>query len=78
MSRQSKRLLLIVSFLTMISAGQDTPRYDTLYTRGNKMILVDSWDSVRVLEGVDRKADTILQDLKLIKMALGIDTTKTK
>lgn len=73
-------MLLLLIALSLTSDGQE-PDTDTLFTRGNKIILVTREDSVKMLNDINLKADTIMADLRLIKDRLGIsdiDTTKTK
>ena len=42
------------------------------------MILVKRFDTVRELQQINAKADTIMADLRVIKQLLEIDTTKNK
>lgn len=76
MLRLSKTLLLIIA-LSPIKA-QEPDKYDTLFTRSNKMILIARYDSIKQLQEINAKADTILNDLSLIKERLGILETDTK
>lgn len=67
-------LLLMTPFtIAVISTGQ---KYDTLYTRGQNYILVEKRDTVQELKEINAKADTILNDLRLIKEKLQIETKK--
>ena len=79
MSRLSKMLLLMI--LLVINSTAQPDKFDTLYTRSNKMVLIARYDSVQQLSEINAKADTILSDLSQIKERLGIletDTLKNK
>jgi hypothetical protein len=79
MSRLLKTILLILALTIVKGQKPDDTKYDTLYTRSNKMILMPRYDSIRELKEINAKADTILSDLQLIKCTLNIqDTTKYK
>lgn len=62
------------------SGQQPDTTYDTLYTRSNKMILVPRYDSIQELKKANAAADTIYNDLQIIKCKLGLteDTLKPK
>ncbi len=69
-----RKLLIIVLVLIIIKVGggQVPDRYDTLYTRSEKIILIPVYDTVKQLESANQKADTILLKLALIKEKLKI------
>lgn len=71
MSRLLKTLLLIA--VLVINGGSQG--FDTLYTRGRGYILVEKTDTVSQLARAEEKADTILKDLEIIKIALNIKDT---
>ena len=77
------RLLKIICLTAFIlntngSSSQKEPeQFDTLYTRGNKMILNPRYDSIEELKQINSNADTILTDLQTIKEKLGL-TDKPK
>ena len=85
---KTSRLLKVTCLITAIVVASDAQikpdTYDTLYTRSSKMILVPRFDTIKQLEQINAKADTIMADLQLIKDQLGIkeelktDTTKIK
>ena len=79
MLRLSKMLFLAIALVLVGSAGtgQKPDTVDTLFTRSNKMILLPRYDSVEQLRQINAKADTILNDLTLIKQRLGIIETDT-
>lgn len=54
------------------TGGQQPDSIDTLITRSGKNLMIPRWDTVKQLEQINQKADTILYDLSLIKKALGI------
>lgn len=69
-------LILISSAFPEVT-GQNPDGYDTLFTRGSKYILVPKYDTIKQLEQVDIKADSILNDLAEIMEKLNIkDTVK--
>ncbi len=76
------RLLRIILLAAMTLAGksQELEHYDTLFTRSNKMVLIARYDSIKQLQEINAKADTILNDLEIIKCKLGLiaDTLKPK
>ena len=79
MSRLLRTILLILVLTIAKAQKPDDTKYDTLYTRSNKMILMPRYDSIQELKEINAKADTILSDLQLIKITLNIsDTTKYK
>ena len=63
---------MVLILTTNGSSSQEPEHFDTLYTRGNKMILKARFDSIEELRQINQKTDTILSDLRLIKDRLGI------
>jgi hypothetical protein len=80
MMYQSLKMLCLTLLLILSVSGQVPDSYDTLTTRGNKAILVPVYDTVKQLQEANKKADTILVDLMLIKQRLMVknDTLKPK
>lgn len=80
MSKSLRISLLVAIILTLTKAGgQEPDRHDTLRTRSDSIILIPRWDTIKQLDEINLKADTILSDLKEIKLKLGIikkDTIK--
>jgi hypothetical protein len=70
--------LLVIA--TVTGSQQHVIGYDTLWReRGGRVVLLPKYDTTLLMESIDKKTDTIMNDLKLIKQQLGIvDTTKTK
>lgn len=62
-----------MTVLTLAVISQD--RYDTLILRGNRQIYIPRWDTIKELNEINNKADTIMCDLRLIKEKLGIKDT---
>ena len=69
-----KKLLLSAVLVLLISyaPGQEPDGYDTTYTRGGCYVMTPKYDTLKQLEEVNRKVDTLMNDLELIKIALKI------
>jgi hypothetical protein len=79
MSLLLKKLSLITALILItvkVGGGQEADKFDTCYTRSNKMMICPVFDTVKQLEKANQKADTILNDLKMIKDKLGIKDSK--
>jgi len=71
-----KKLLLTGALVAAGSwAGSQADGYDTLFCRGDSMIIVAKYDTVKQLEKANLKADKILSDLQEIAKELGINDT---
>jgi hypothetical protein len=70
------KTLFLIALLTLASKGQlqQADSFDTLYSRGNNAMYVPKYDTIKQLKKANEKADTILNDLELIKEKLGIAT----
>lgn len=55
--------------------GQTPDSYDTLFTRSNKMVLCPKYDTIKQLEKLDEKTDTLIEQLKIIAEKLDIKDT---
>lgn len=77
MLRLSKTLFLTIA-LTLAGVSQAPDFYDTLHTRCSKELYIPRWDTIRQLEEINQKADTIIRDLSLIKRKLGIEEPARK
>ena len=69
---------LIVGLTLIAIAGNATPGqtpdgYDTCYTRGAKLVLIPKYDTIKQLEKLDNKTDTLIETLKEIADKLNIN-----
>ncbi len=72
-----KRPLLIAALVLIGSiAGSQADGYDTLFLRGDSMILVAKYDTIKQLEKAEKKVDKLLSDLEFIRAELENDTIK--
>ena len=53
--------------------GQTPDGYDTCYTRGQRMILIPKYDTIRQLEKLEDKTDTLIERLRDIAEKLNIN-----
>jgi hypothetical protein len=72
------KTLFLIALLTLATKGQlqQADSYDTLYSRGSDAMYVPKFDTIKQLKKANEKADTILNDLELIKARLGIATVR--
>ena len=69
----------LIAGLTLIAiAGNATPGqtpdgYDTCYTRGQRMVLIPKYDTIKQLEKLDDKTDTLIETLRSIAEKLNIN-----
>jgi len=70
MMSESLKMLCLTLLFALSSNSQDT-----LWIRGGGYFIMPKYDSVQELKQINAKADTILNDLLLIKLKLGIKDT---
>ena len=53
--------------------GQTPDGWDTCYTRGQRMVLIPKYDTIRQLEKLEDKTDTLIERLRDIAEKLNIN-----
>ena len=71
---------LITALILTLAAGNGLPgqtpdSFDTCYTRGQKLILVPRYDTIKQLDKLNEKTDTTIEKLKIIAEKLNIKDT---
>lgn len=65
--------LTLVAIAGNVTPGQTPDGYDTCYTRGQRMVLIPKYDTIKQLEKLDDKTDTLIETLRSIAEKLNIN-----
>ena len=75
MWKRSIIALMLVAAAGSGMTGQTPDSYDTCYTRSAKLVLIPRFDTIKQLEKLDDRTDTLIMTLREIAEKLNITDT---